>query len=106
MPQPITVTVSHQLGKAEARRRLEAGFADAQKQVAVGPVAMLSFNQRWEGDVLHLEGGGLGQNMTGQIEVRDDAAVISIVLPPLLAAFGEKIAGQLRQQGQKLLASK
>ena len=103
MPQPITVTISHQLGKAEARRRIETGFADVEKQIAAGPVRMLSLNQRWEGDCLFLEGGGLGQKITGQIEVRDDAVVIQIDLPPMLAAFADAIAGRLKKQGQKLL---
>lgn len=106
MSQPITVTISHQLGKAEARRRIETGFADTEKQIAAGPVSMLSLTQRWEGDTLHLEGGGLGQKITGQVAVRDDSVTISIDVPPLLAAFAEQIAGQLKQHGQKLLSRK
>ena len=30
MSQPIVVTLPHQLGKAEALRRLQTGFSDAQ----------------------------------------------------------------------------
>ena len=68
--------------------------------------AMMSFQERWEGDRLHFEGGGLGQKMTGRLDIRDDAVDIQLDLPEILAAIAEKIASRLKTEGQKLLEKK
>jgi hypothetical protein len=106
MARPVTVTIPHSLGKDEARRRIDEGFGRLRQQMTSGVGAMLSFQERWEGDRLHFEGGGLGQKMTGRLDVRADAVEIQIDLPEILAAIAEKIAGRLRTEGQKLLEKK
>jgi hypothetical protein len=46
MSQPIVVTLPHQLGKAEALRRLKASFSDAQS----GAAGLFVFKNQWSGD--------------------------------------------------------
>lgn len=106
MGRPVTVTIPHALGKDEARRRIDEGFGRMRQQMIGGLGAMLSFNERWEGDRLHFEGGGLGQKMTGRLDVRADAVEIQLDLPEMLAAIAEKIVGRLKSEGQKLLEKK
>jgi nitrite reductase/ring-hydroxylating ferredoxin subunit len=48
MSQPIVVTLPHQLGKAEALRRLQASLSDAQSSGA----GLLVFKNQWSGDHL------------------------------------------------------
>ena len=48
MSQPIVVTLPHQLGKAEAVRRLRASFSDAQS----GGAGLFVFKNQWSGDHL------------------------------------------------------
>ena len=106
MARPVSVSIPHALGKDEARRRIEQGFGRLRQQMTSGIGAMMTFQERWEGDRLHFEGGGLGQKMTGRLDVRDDAVDIQLDLPEILAAIAEKIAGRLKTEGQKLLEKK
>jgi hypothetical protein len=62
MSQPIVVTLPHRLGKAEALRRLEEGFRDAESNLG-GSFFVLK-NQR-SGDHLDFRASVLGQTTTG-----------------------------------------
>jgi len=106
MSRPVSVSIPHSLGKEEARHRLEQGFGQMRQQMTGGFSAMVSFQERWEGDRLHFEGGALGQRMTGRMDVGPDAVNIQIDLPEILAAIADRIAGKLRSEGQKLLEKK
>jgi Putative polyhydroxyalkanoic acid system protein (PHA_gran_rgn) len=102
--KPITITLPHELGQAEARRRLDQGFASIGQQATGGVTGFVSFQKRWEGDRLQFEGGALGQKMTGRIEVLPESVIIQIDLPELLAALGDRLLSAVKQQTQKLLA--
>lgn len=106
MARPVTVTIPHQLGKAEARRRIEAGFGQLRQQMTGGLAGMLAFSERWEGDRLHFEGGGLGQKIGGRIDIREDAVEIQVDLPEILANLADRISGRLKDAGRKLLERK
>jgi hypothetical protein len=106
MARPVSVSIPHSLGKDEARRRLEEGFGRMRQQLTGGIPMMFSVQERWEGDRLHFEGGGLGQKLTGRLDVTADAVHIQIDLPEILAAIADRIAGKLRSEGQKLLEKK
>jgi hypothetical protein len=106
MARPVTVNIPHSLGKEEARRRIEAGFGGTRQQMMGGMGAMLAFQERWEGDRLHFEASGLGQKMTGRLDVMADSVQVQLDLPEILAALAEKISGRLKQEGQKLLEKK
>lgn len=106
MARPVTVNIPHTLGKDEARRRIEEGFGRMRQQMTGGLGGMLAFQDRWEGDRLHFEGGGLGQKLTGRLDVMADSVQIQLDLPEILAAIAERIAGRLKQEGRKLLEKK
>jgi len=104
--RPVTVNIPHQLGKQEARRRIDEGFGRMRQQMTAGLGGMLTFQERWEGDRLHFEGSGLGQKLTGRLDVRADSVEMQLDLPEMLAAIADLITGRIRQEGQKLLEKK
>jgi hypothetical protein len=106
MSKPVTVNIPHNLGKEEARRRIEQGFGRIRQQMAGAVGGMLAFQERWEGDRLHFEGGALGQKMTGRLDVLPDSVQIQLDLPAILAAIADRVVGTLKSEGRKLLEKK
>src|SRR5688572_8291332 len=100
MPTPITLSIPHQLGRAEARRRIETGFA---KVVDVVPGSPSTCNQRWEGDRLIFNVAAMGQNVSGVITVLDATVAMEIELPGVLGMIAGGFKDRLRKVGQKLL---
>jgi hypothetical protein len=104
MAQPITVTIPHRLGKAEARARIEAGFGQLENQIAGASLA--SFNKAWSGDKLSFSANALGQQIAGRIDVDEREVRLEIDLPAFLAGMADAIAGKLKRQGALLLEDK
>jgi hypothetical protein len=101
MPKPLEITISHDLGKEGARRRVDESIAKIRGQIA-GIVS--SVEQEWDGDRLRFRLGALGQAIAGEIEVLDDTLHIVVGLPGILGLLGGKIAEQVKRQGTLLLA--
>jgi hypothetical protein len=110
MARPVTVSIPHSLGKDEARRRIESGFGQLRNQMSGGVAgalgSMVKFQESWDGDRLSFEGTGLGQKITGRLDVRENAVDIQLDLPEILAALADRISGKLKAEGQKLLEKK
>ena len=68
MSQPIVVTLPHQLGKAEALRRLQASFSNAQSSSG----SLLVFKNQWSDNHLDFHASLLGQNTSGTVDVAED----------------------------------
>ena len=110
MSRPVTVSISHRLGRAEARRRIEAGFTETQRRLNerggfLGRFSSLRLERRWENDRMVFHGGALGQRVDGDVEVLDEAVVVRVWLPELLAAGAEKLRCRLTEEGQRLLGN-
>ena len=102
MSRPVTVTLSHEHSKAEARRRIDEGIGRLTGQL--GSVAKVEHS--WSGDQLDFRARAMMQTITGDITVLDDHVRITVVLPNILAGMAEKISGNLTKQGQILLEKK
>jgi len=102
MTTPITVTIAHQLGRAEARRRIESGFAHVLASIPGARDA----SERWDGDRLVFSVVAVGQPITGTVDVGDAAAVIEITLPGVLGLIAKGFQDRLRQAGTLLLTKK
>ncbi len=100
MAKPLLVTISHQLGVAEARRRLETGFAEMTSKLPGGAARI---DQHWEGDRLVFAALIAGQDIKGSLDVLADAVKIEVLLPGLLGMLAGKIGGRLKDEGQLLL---
>ena len=103
MAKPVIVNIPHDLGRDEARRRLENGFGRIRDQIgALG----VSVQERWEGDRLHFGGGRFGQKIAGRIDILPDSVRVEVDLPWILASIAEKVQGRLQKEGQLLLGKR
>jgi putative polyhydroxyalkanoate system protein len=104
MTKTVTVNIPHELGKAEARRRIEDGFGKLTAQF--GGDGPMSVTRAWEGDRLSFAAKVMGQGITGRLDVQDQAVRMEIDLPNMLAMIAGKIQGRLKKEGQLLLEKK
>ncbi len=103
MPAPITINIPHQLGRVEAHRRIEAGFA---KLVNLLPGKTGACSERWDGDQLTFSAAALGQSVSGVITVFDAVVTMQIELPGVLGVLANKLKDRLHKAGQLLLTKK
>src|SRR4029453_16504189 len=99
----VTVIVGHRLGKDEAVRRLKEGFARTNGQL--GPTIAME-HETWEGDTLRFRMRALGQTAAASIEVLEDALLIEVSLPWLLAKAAKRLLPILRKEATLLLEKK
>ncbi len=98
----LTVTIPHQLSRAEARRRIQEQVAEVQRRQG-GVLSRL--DQRWTGDTLDFTAAALGQTLTGQVFVEDKVVRLEVVLPWMLAVLAGVVKQQIEQRGRELLES-
>lgn len=105
MPQnrPISATIPHNLGQEEARRRIAEGFSSLQRNSSAGPGSLLAIQERWERNRLYFEAVGLGQKISGRLDVLPMSVQIEIDMPDMLALVAERILSVLKIGTQKLL---
>lgn len=105
MPRLVTVTLTHDLGKEEAQRRIADGFGKLKSAIAGG--LLFKFAEEWTGpDQLRFTARGLGQTIDGVIDVFPQHVRIEANLPTVLAAIAEAIAGRVERDGRLLLEKK
>jgi hypothetical protein len=103
MATPITLSIPHQLGRAEARRRIETGFATLIRQL---PGSGGACSERWDGDRMTFSVAGLGQTVRGVVDVLDASVTMQIELPGVLGMIAGGLKGKLQKAGQLLLTKK
>lgn len=102
MTEPLIVTLSHNLGKEEAVRRLKSGLAKA-----TATLPMFSLDEEvWTGDSMSFKLKAMGHAAAGTVDVAEKTVRIQVTLPWLLQRFGEMIQGAIRTKGQVLLEKK
>jgi len=100
---PVTVVISHRLGKDEAVRRLKEGFARTNGHL--GPMIAME-EETWQEDTLRFRMRALGQTAAGSIEVLEDALRIEVSLPWLLAKAAQRLLPILNKEATRLLEKK
>lgn len=98
----LSVDVPHDLGAAEARRRIEAGTGQLAGRLPAGATA----RPTWIGDRLQLDITALGQEMKANLDVQEKLVRVEVVLPPALAFFRPLIESGIRRTGAELLEDK
>ena len=102
MARSVTVTLSHELGADGARQRLRDGFDKLKSSLAGG--MMFAFEEDWASDnQLRFTAKGLGQTITGVIDIFPQHVRIEAMLPNVLASLAEVITGKLEKEGALLL---
>ena len=104
MAKPLIVDLPHELGRAEARRRIETGVEQGRALLAKSGVSI--GNLAWTGDRLDFALSALSQSVDGSIDVGDQSVRIEVRLPLLLALFAEKVKKSLGKEGTLLLTKK
>jgi putative polyhydroxyalkanoate system protein len=96
----LTISIPHQLGKAEAKRRIGEQAATLQTQQG----GMLErVEQRWDGDTLHFHVGAMGQTLAGSALFTEQTVQLEVALPWMLSMLAGTLKKQIEQQGHKLL---
>jgi Putative polyhydroxyalkanoic acid system protein (PHA_gran_rgn) len=99
MAAPFVMTVSHRLGRQEAKNRLQDGFSQARQ-------AFPGLEEQWTGDQMEFRMGALGQTVTGRIEVFDDLARIEVHLPGMVGWLGRTLGRRIGEHAKLLLERK
>lgn len=100
MTEPITVEVPHQLGLAEARRRVEGGIGKLAGWIPGGAMV----DHRWDGDLLHVIVAAMGQQIASRLDIRADRVIATVDLPPFLMPFADRLKAKLAREAPNLLA--
>lgn len=103
MSRPVTVTISHELGRTGARERIDGGIDRVLGSIAGG---MLKFDRSWNGDTMHFDASAMGQRVDGTVDVRDADVTITVRLPLLLAGMADKLGGMIKTESKVLLEKK
>ena len=103
MATPLSITIPHQLGRAEARRRIEGGFSNLVRQLPGGGNTCV---QRWDGDRLTFSVGALGQSVSGSVDVLEAVVKFEIELPGVLGMVASGLKARLQSAGQLLLTKR
>jgi Putative polyhydroxyalkanoic acid system protein (PHA_gran_rgn) len=97
---PLVVTISHRLGRDEAKRRIESGLDAIRGELARHVKEM---NYTWDGYRLDFRVSAMMQTITGRLEVFDDSVKVELGLPRLLHLLAKRIAGRIERRGTALL---
>lgn len=103
MSKAITITIPHELGRAEARRRIDEGFGRMTHQLGGAAGAL---EKSWEGDRLRFSLQAMGQAISGFVDIAETSVRLEVLLPNLLAMIAGKLKGRLQKEGQVLLEKK
>lgn len=103
MTCPLTVTVRHDLGAPEARRRVDLGFRRFAQQIGV---ASADVEKDWKDNRLSFSAPTMGETASGRVEVADDVVEILIDLPDCMNLMARRIGRRLLAEGRGLLEKK
>jgi hypothetical protein len=100
VPRPVIVDIPHNLGKEEAKRRLQSGLGNVRSNLAGN---FMVLKDAWSGDHLEFQAQLLGQTTKGKADVTDTHVRLEVELPMVLAMLAEKAKALVKRQGQLLL---
>ena len=99
MSKPVVVDIPHELGRAEARRRIEEGLGSLTGQISV----VGEMTHSWQDDVLSFALLAIGQTVSGTITIEERNVRLEVRLPGIFAMVANRVKGRLRDEGQLLL---
>ena len=100
MGKPLTVTIPHSLGAAQAKQRISEGCERLRQQYAS---QITRADIVWQGDKAELQVGALGQVIHARIDVQEDHLNIEVELPWLLQKFARPLETFLARTGAETL---
>jgi hypothetical protein len=100
VPEPLAITISHRLGRDEAKRRLDGGLGHIREQLAA---FVSSLDYTWTDYRLDFSVTAMRQGINGRIDVEDRIVRLEIHLPLFLRMVANKITERVRLQAALLL---
>lgn len=99
MPK-MKVTIPHQLGRLEAKHRIQTHVTHARRQhgALLGQV-----REHWDGDMMDFDASVAGTKVSGQLYVEEEAVRVEIDLPWILAMLSNALRQQLEKEGRQAL---
>ena len=98
----ITVSIPHELTRAEARNRIEAGIVQTLRENTSLP---LQHTRAWDGDTMSFSVQAMGITIPGRIDVADQLVWVRVSLPFALALLANVIKPSIEREGRKLLTA-
>src|SRR5262245_38722144 len=99
---PIQFDLPHNLGQAEARRRIENGVGSLKDHIP----GAAEVRSAWSGDQLGLQIMAMGQEVNARLDVRESLVHLEMLLPPALSFLSRPIELALRRGGEAMLEDK
>ena len=100
MGKPLTVTIPHSLGAAQAKQRISEGCERLRQQYAS---QITRADIVWQGERAELKVGAHGQVITARIDVQEDHLKIEVDLPWLLQKLARPLETFLARTGAETL---
>lgn len=97
----MEISIPHTLGRAEARRRIEAGLPKLAAHIPGGG----KLDSAWQGDDLALTITALGSAIPVRLQVLDDRIVGSVEVPLFLQAMQGQIAEFVKTSATRMLGT-
>jgi hypothetical protein len=98
--EPLVVTISHRLGREEAKHRIDSGLGAIRGEIAQ---YVKTLDYGWEDYRLDFRASVLLQSISGRIEVFDEFVRVELGLPRLLHLVAKTIIGRIEKRGAELL---
>src|SRR5262245_9134818 len=99
----MTLSIPHQLTRAEARQRVEQLVTQLKHQHGN---LLGRAEETWTGDTLSFRAAPMGMSVSGQLFVEDQAVRVEVALPWALAMLAGNMRQSIEQEGRKLLAQR
>jgi putative polyhydroxyalkanoate system protein len=100
--QNLTASIPHRLTRAEAKRRIQEALATGRREYGS---RLHDLRESWTGDRLDFALSALGQSISGNLTVDDQAVHVEVALPWLLAMLAGPVKRQLEDKARHLLAA-
>lgn len=98
----MTASIPHQLGRAEAKRRIQDQAEVLQRRFGAH---VTHFQEIWTGDTLAFALTAMGQSISGRLVVEDRFVHLTVALPWFLSLFAKTIRPRIEQEARHLLTS-
>lgn len=100
MAGPITIDIPHDLGRAEAKRRMMAGVDKIARHIPGGGEVSSSWPAE---DRMVLTIAAMGQKVSADLDVEDRLVKVSLTVPLMLSFMSGPITAIVQKSAEELL---
>jgi Putative polyhydroxyalkanoic acid system protein (PHA_gran_rgn) len=97
----LTMSIPHQLSRAEVKRRIQDQTAKLRHQYGS---MVTDVHEIWSDDDLDFSVTAMGQTIYGGLKIDDSAVHLTVALPWLLSVMAGAVKHRIEQQGRRLLS--